>query len=89
MHGVIGENMLSSLFPYGFILIAVLAFVVFVLGGFAGIFVGVGLKIHEEGRIERGPVICVIMFMLVVGIALSFLYYHFIWNMMCRQFTFC
>ena len=79
--------MLSSLFPFGYTLVAILAFALFIFGGVAGIFLGVGLKMHDDDRIGCRSILSVIVALCLVGIVLAYLYYHFVWNMICRQFT--
>lgn len=79
--------MLDSLFPFGFILVAILAFGLFALGGFAGVFLGVGLVEREEGRVSRRTFNIAMLVTQLVGIVLAFLYYHFTWDMICRQFA--
>ena len=80
--------MLNSLFPYGFIFVAILAFLLFVIGISIGMFIvtalqedGDDVRTTDSKFIKRGLLSC------LVGVILCFLYYHLVFSAICRQFS--
>lgn len=74
--------MLDSLFPFGFILIAVFGFLLFMFGALTGMTAGVMI-----GNNKHQAIIPTIAAVTIGGIVLAFMEYHMVWGMLCRQFT--
>ena len=73
--------MLNSLFPHGFTLIAILALLQYMLGVVGGY---VARKNQENTSTHTLGTLLLVFFF---GLVLSYLYYHFVWDMICRQYS--
>gem|GEM_PF-4002119 len=77
--------MLDSLFPNGYFLLAILAFFMFALGSFMGVFIGSALERWSEGQLKHQSVTHLILIACLVGTILSFLFYHLAFDLIRGQ----
>jgi hypothetical protein len=70
--------MLDALFPYGFILVPILAFLLFAVGIICCMFLALQRKLTFMPSV---------ILALLVGLVLSYLYYHVIFAMICKQYS--